>query len=506
MQTIKIIKRGLPIRIEPAAPVFDIVSRVATFERKINVVTGRGRRHRVDTETEELFKLCRDPATKQDYILTYDGILPRIAKAIKAEGFEIDAVELPVTIPKFEACYDHLDEITMRDAQMRMLRVVLEYERAQLDAATGTGKTFFVKVMCQCYPQADCRIVIAAPNLNLMYDYLDVLKPMFKRGEVGQCGDGVKQLKARIIVSTFDSLENIEPQDKAIVFVDEVDTCGTRLRLQLLSRFTQSRMYGLSGSTETRADGADLGIEALFGPVLARATYTEGVEAGYLADVETYFYMQNNEPCLLENDTARKRQMYWNNASRNETIAGICKYWDAELRKRNGTEPQILVLVDTAEHMFRLQRLLPDYTPIYSSISDSVMKRLHRDGILPRNFTILHPKEKRALMQQAKEGTLRKMIGISTSMGTGTDLVGLDVLVRGDGGQTERTNIQYRGRATRGSFGVYCDIADTGANETMRRKARKRFKSARDAGWKPRVIDLWNEHTEVIGNERRKRK
>ena len=494
---IKILRRGLGVRIEPADPVHHLVSDVASFDRVISVSAGRGRTRR-EYKHETLYKVVKDRATGAPYILTYAGILPRLAKALRADGFVLEATDLGTGMPDFEPQYDHLDEITLRDAQMRMLKVMLSSDRAQMEAPTGAGKTFLVRVMCQCYPQPDCRIVVAVPNRNLLHAYLDTLIPLFKRGEVGQVGDGRKDLKARIIVSTFDSLALVDPNDKYILFVDEVHETGTELRWAMLSRFVRSKMFGLSGSTECRADKADLAVESLFGPVVERSTYLEGVEQGYLADVETYFYLHSNQPCDLQNDVARRRKTVWANAARNQTIATVCKYWDAKLKERNGTEPQIVILVDTVEHMFHLKQLLPDYTLVYNTMSDSVFSRLMKQGLIPRGWRALKASERQQIRRDAEAGLVRKLMFIGTSGGTGIDFRNLDVLMRADAGQTERTNIQYRGRATRGEFGIYADIADTGPNETLRRKARKRFASAKKAGWKPKVIDLWNNHQEVL--------
>lgn len=65
----------------------------------------------------------------------------------------------------------------------------------------------------------------------------------------------------------------------------------------------------------------------------------------------------------------------------------------------------------------------------------------------------------------------------------------LDVFIRADGGSSAISNVQYRGRAARGTRGVYIDFLDVGDTREEAR-ARKRLRSARKDGWKPKVMDF----------------
>jgi hypothetical protein len=78
-------------------------------------------------------------------------------------------------------------------------------------------------------------------------------------------------------------------------------------------------------------------------------------------------------------------------------------------------------------------------------------------------------------------------------MGTGTDTKHLDVLVRADAQASAVANIQYRGWVMRGVRGVYLDALDAG-DERLAAAAAARLRSARRAGMRVRLVDLWNGH------------
>jgi superfamily II DNA or RNA helicase len=504
-EPIRIMAMGGVARIEPVDPVKGILDKHASFNRRVPLVAGRGRGRRFEFVRNVLFVVERDPSTGGEYALTYTGLLPELVEEMQHRGLTVESTVQPTGMKHHQPDFTwaHRQRVVLRDGQLRMLEAVIKYERAQLVGITALGKSYLIRVLVHCFPQPDCRIVIAAPSLSLMHAYLDELRPDFPIGEVGQLGGNRKETQARIVVSTFDSLENVDPARTNILFVDEAHECGTEDRTKLLSSFVRSRVYGFTASAKCRSDGADRAVEAIFGKPLTDVTYAEGVEEGYLPEVDCYFYRCMAQSPSSSNQTTRERLMIWRNRLRNATIAGICRYWEKRLFNENGTEPQIMVLVSTVEHMFYLRQELPDYTPIYSNMSPKLRERLVLTGVIRPEHRYPTTEQRMELMRQLVDGKLRKIIA-QIRTGTGTDTRHLDVLVRADGKSSEVGNIQYRGRVMRGKRGVcriYADVLDYGDHQ-LEMASRTRYRSARKIGLKPKVIELWEGHRQVAYAER----
>ena len=150
--------------------------------------------------------------------------------------------------------------------------------------------------------------------------------------------------------------------------------------------------------------------------------------------------------------------------------------------------PQILILTDTLEHVLRIRKMLPDYEIIYGSSDSDQIEEFKKKDLLPFEYVAPTSKQMKERIWTFEGGGLRRVIS-TTTLGTGVDLRHLDVMIRADGGSSEITNIQFRGRVTRGQSGVYCDIlAEGDDNESDRSLTRMR--SCKAANWKVRVEEL----------------
>jgi ERCC4-related helicase len=151
-------------------------------------------------------------------------------------------------------------------------------------------------------------------------------------------------------------------------------------------------------------------------------------------------------------------------------------------------------MVDTLEHALMLGMQLPEYQLVYASADKSKVDSWRRQGFVPESFRYYTPKEKRKVIKAIENGEIRKVIA-TTTLGTGVDMRNLDVFVRADGGSSEITNIQYRGRVARGSHGYYLDLYDFGDGRDDERGPResaayKRYRSCKKEGWDPEQVDM----------------
>jgi superfamily II DNA or RNA helicase len=427
---------------------------------------------------------------EEDTLLTYAGFLERVSALIKRAGAELQATE-PRPIPRFEPQWPRLAGVQLRGGQQRMLASIVACERGQYNGFTAMGKTYLIRNTLALYPQPECTIAVIAqqrPVVDAIYRDLCELYP----GEVGVFRAGRQEVN-RITVCTAKSCLKPGPQWVAechMVFYDEVHTAGAPDVSERLTQFKFARMYGFSASTECRTDGANLVVEGLFGPVRERVTMEEGLQEGYAAKVRAFFYKVPAAYSTRQQPAARKRETIWRNARRNRAIQRVARHWEQKLE-----DPQILIMVDTLEHALELGRLLPDYELIYSSADSGLVERYQRRGELPPLFRKYTPKQRMEMNQRIEEGSVKRAIS-TTTLGTGVDMRELDVFIRADGGSSEVSNIQFRGRVARGAFGYYLDFHDfgdglgTGSLGPRERAAVARRRSCAREGWAPELEDL----------------
>lgn len=416
----------------------------------------------------------------EDRLYTFAGFVTRIATLLRNHGHTVQFKEFEKR-PDFEPVLDNLSGIQLRKAQEDMLAVILSCERGQLNGLTAMGKTFLIKQICKLFPYPDCHIVICAQQRPIVDAIHRDLVEVFP-GEVGMCGNGANNPQ-RITVTTAKSLMKCHVEKTYMLLYDEVHTAGADGTSKDLMNFMWSKMYGFSASTECRSDKADKMVEALFGPVRCKITYDQGVEEGIVPEIDTHFYKVRLDPFQHKNPVVRKRTQIWNNPIWNDAVIDVAKHWEKELE-----DPQILILTDTLEHVLRLWQRMKDYTIIYATFDRKKLEKFMRLKLIPYDYKVPSPREMRDLIRSFEGGGLRKVIA-TTTLGTGVDLRHLDVMIRADAGASEISNIQFRGRVTRGQFGVYCDFLVDGDNNEEGR-SHLRLNSCKRANWKPKIEEL----------------
>jgi superfamily II DNA or RNA helicase len=417
----------------------------------------------------------------ENSIITFAGFLDRVYHLLKNDGHNPILSEVNPQ-ETFEPIFSAISGIELRGAQTNMLATACSCDRAQFNGVTGMGKSVLITQLCRLYPYSDFRIVICAQQRPVVASLYRAIHKYFPEHS-GQVGGG-KNDPNRITVSTAKSLLKIpDPAKVNLLMYDEVHTAAGRDVSEKLMNFVNARMYGLSASTECRTDKADKLIEAIFGPVRVTTDMQEGQIEGYIPPVEAYFYKVYVPSLQSGTPTQRRRDGIWENQPRNYAVTAIAKSWENTIE-----DPQILIMTNSLEHVLRLRNLLPDYDIIYASSSAKQLKKFKTAGIIDDSFEPLSDKMREKKIREFECGILRKVIS-TTTLGTGVDAPGLDVIIRADGGSSEISNIQFRGRVMRGATGIYCDIMDYG-DKSMEAKANKRLASAKSAGWPVKVREV----------------
>jgi superfamily II DNA or RNA helicase len=483
--TVTVRKMANILEVYPCGACVDLLGHHLTQGRRI-----RGEDNRYTVQREALYTY--DP--EQDVLRTYAGFLNRVVEFFERLGVSYQAVE-PVQIPRKDANLSALRNFPLRGGQMRMLASMLNYERGQYNGFTAMGKSHLIRGYVLAHPRSN--IAVMAQQKPVAFGLHRELCKLIGEEEVGMVGGGMNRPN-RVTVITAKSALKPGPQfinSLDTLLYDEVHTAGAPDISEKLVEYRVCRMFGFSASTECRSDGADLVVEGLFGPVRETVTMQEGRDEGYAADVKAYFYRCVAKQSMAFRDTDRIRETVWRNRIRNDLIARMARDWERRMEN-----PQILIMVATLEHACALGMLLPEYQIVYASADAKKLERLHRSKLIPPQFRRYTPTERQVMDVAIENGEVKRVIA-TTTLGTGVDLRHLDVFIRADGGSSEVSNIQFRGRVARGKKGIYLDVYDFGDGSPFEgdddekqgpreRAARKRMASCKKEGWEPEMVVL----------------
>jgi len=425
---------------------------------------------------------------QDDKFVCAAGFFSRIVACIKKVGFDYkfkDFRKNKLSPANFANLTSKMPNLEFRHRQDEVLALIDASDGGIIEAPTGYGKTFIASMLCCLYP-TDC-LAFISPGLDLIrstYTRLQQVVP----GQVGRISGSHNEVDSRVLLCSADSMHKL-PFDKVkLIIFDEVHTAATSARtVDLVSNYTDAKHIGFTASLNSRSDGADAVLEGIFGPVLTRISYAEAAEHGIVANINTAMVDVPPSvvaPIIPDNaaDVVRKRLAYWNNPYRNAIIASAVRRIPHVL---NNSDPQILVMVESVEHMFRLRQLLPEFEVVYASISDKVLDRLRYEGVVDQ-LEEMTVQRRQWLLGQFQTGQLKRVIA-NHCWKQGIDPIHLNAFVRADGGTSEINNIQLPGRLSRVTAdkkeGLLIDFNDQ-FNKWAARRAQKRLSAYKKLGYR----------------------
>jgi superfamily II DNA or RNA helicase len=382
-----------------------------------------------------------------------------------------------------EGCYDLNmfavnQHFTFRPRQQECLDVIANNPGGLIHAVTGFGKMAMIAMTCLMYSTAKIDIVTRrAPLVNKLSEYLTRYMPAV--GQVG--GSKIKNWKGpRLTVYTAASLHHSD-FDADILLCDEAHELMADKSAALLARYQKSRNYAFSASPDGRLDGADIRMTALFGRTIFHIPYPEAVALGLVVPIRvewTDVQLAHNPAAGLE-DVHRKRRGIWQNEARNRIIADRVMSF--------GPEEQVLVLVETVEHMVYLRKHLPGFTMVYGAMEDKDWVYYEKEGLLPDNTPCMTPALSEQMRVEFESGRLKKVISTS-KWKVGIDPVELVALVRADAAGSAVDDIQAPGRVSRThaaggkNVGIVVDFLDQ-FDRSLNGKAKTRHKHYAACEW-----------------------
>jgi len=414
-------------------------------------------------------------------VFTYAGNLFKLEQFMKMHKIEYSLeVKDTKNLMNLETDPTVFTKYSLRYGQKECLEAISKHERGIIEAPTGWGKSHLFGVICDYFPKSKVDIVV--PRIDSLLMIYKRLKNNFGEENVGLLYGEKVELNKRITVISINSLDKT-PFDKVnIVLADEIQNYATDKRLTLFSKYVTSRMYGFSADAKARLDNAFPALESLFGPIIFKLSYAQALQKSLVVPIIIKWipvYSGSSQIiATTEQFVRRKRIGLWNNTERNKKIA--------EIALSLPDDEQVLIIVETVEHLARLIELLPDFIPCYASMDYKRLKRRVRKDILERmEFLIKSVGGRKKLEEDFKNGAIKKAIATKV-WSESVDFPNLSILIRADGSASPNLDVQIPGRVSRIStgkqYGVIYDFIDL-FDKSFFKRSYTRYLNYKKMGW-----------------------
>jgi len=406
------------------------------------------------------------------------GMLRRVVKCLRDAGCEMTAID-----DRDRSRYFPEPDLSaageLREGQQEVLDAIIKSDVGMIVCSTGFGKSFIISALTMIYKKS--RFLIIAPGIAETENLYSRIAKL--TNDVSMLGGGSPgSLDARIIVSTSKSFHKVDMSKIDFVLFDEAHGCGNnKVSQTLLDNIRGSRIFGFTASPKGRSDKADMVMEALFGPPIIDFTYQDTQAMGNVTPIEVQLWdvpgeIPSSKSRFGNAMTQNRRRFYWNNAERNRLIKAIADSVPED--------EQVLVMVDTVEHLIRLGSTMPDFALICGDGNDLAAEAKARK--LPLTNRLGDTKEEyEKLVDEFRTGKLRRAIS-TFRWKQAVDFPELSVLIRGDGSKSAILATQVPGRLSRLSpgkeRGLLVDFIDR-FNPSAMRKSLARIREYKEKGW-----------------------
>lgn len=426
------------------------------------------------TEKKEIYWLSDDK--KSGYFTV--GMLKRVTRFLSEMGYKIEAEDCRDR-KRYFPTPDWSVVPELREGQEEVLKAIIKSDNGLIVCPTGFGKSFIITTLVMMYPTM--RFLIVAPGISEtrnLYDRITKLTDDVTLMNGAKRGNP----EARITVATSGSILKADLQNVDMFIYDEAHTCGNNLTTQnILNNLRGSRIFGFTATPKGRSDKSDMLIEALFGPPIVNFTYKDAQNMGNVTPITVQIWdtpgeIQSSRSPYGNAMTQNKRRFYWRNRDRNNLIAALALSVPSD--------EQVLIMVDTVEHLVILGHLLPEFSLICGIGNDPGEEAKGMRLKLTNNYA--KTKEDFIRMTQAfAKGDLKRVIS-TFCWKQAVDFPQLSVLIRADGSKSPILGSQIPGRMSRlckgKETGLLIDFADN-FNESAKRKAIARFREYKKNGW-----------------------
>jgi superfamily II DNA or RNA helicase len=411
-------------------------------------------------------------------LYTYTGMRPYFQQTFGDEARTYYELPTPKLIP-----WENKPEDEPRYYQLAAEKELLAnapFGPCGVEMGTGLGKSYIIEMLLKAL---GLPAVVMSPSVNIAKQIHRDLLQHFGSKRVGFFGDGKKQLGKLFTVGVAASLRNVEigtpaweQFSKASIFIaDESHMCPAETLQQVCFGLLANAPYRFFFSgTQMRADGKDLLLDAITGPIVYTMTVKEGVDQGFLA-------MPQFRMIWCDSNVRERGDLYHSDDANDMTRAHVIYNPEIIAKAAEVANKSVSLMgrptVIMVEEYEQLQQLIPHLRYDFRFAHGSLTKEAKK--FVPEKFWKDDPTD---LVDRFNAGEFPILIGTSCVI-TGTNFKRVKMIVNLRGGKSEVELRQITGRGTRRVPGKEdCVYVDFGIRNVpmLEKHAKERVKIYRE--------------------------
>ena len=329
----------------------------------------------------------------------------------------------------------------LRPYQQETVDLFLDKKHAAAEMATGLGKSYIILHLAKTL---GLKTIVMAPTTSIADQLYDDFTRFLGKKYVGRYYGGKKDSTKLFTVAIHASLARIQRDSPDYVALSSAQTfiadeshltpAATLREVCMGLASTAPYRFFLSG-TQLRADGSDLLLRGITGPILKRMTVADGVAQGYLAAPRFRIFPVISDDSYSTSDALRmtQRHFYYNQI----IIRKAAALANFAVTRMNH---QVLIAIEEIEQ-FRdiVPHLIAQYKFASGNITKENIKYVpeeHRNG------------DNTQIVADFNAGKFPILIGTS-AISMGTDIRPVKTIINLTGGKSEVQIRQLVGRGTR---------------------------------------------------------
>ncbi len=373
--------------------------------------------------------------TKDGRIITYSGLLGRVQKMLLETRFR----DLTVFPDSELVPYDNIPH-KMRYYQADAVEAMLKHKHAALSVCTGGGKSL---ILLNIAKELGLKTTIFCPSASIANQLHSDFLEAFGKRYVGLYGDGKKIFDKLFTVAIAKSLINIKKGTPAfealsaskVAIVDESHMVATETQKAIMLGLLKDAPYRFFlSATQFRADGADLLLEGITGPVVYDYPIQQAIKEGFLAaptfyiiEIEYGKQMTYQDPLKILNEAVYK------NRKLHEAAAKLANKY-LKMNKK------VMVMIDRVDQF----KLLMNHFNQRPGFAFGNLTTQQKKAI-PVEY---HKMKTEEVVKDFNSGIINLLVG-TTAISMGTDTRPVDVIINLQGGKSDVKFMQLIGRGTR---------------------------------------------------------
>lgn len=321
---------------------------------------------------------------------------------------------------------------------------------AGVEIGTGLGKSFIIQLLCREY---GVKTIVMTPSTSISEQLYRSFVHAFGKKRVGKFFDGKKESNKLITIANAQSLTKVTPgtphydnlSQVKMFIADESHQCPANTLASVCIGVGQAAPYRyFFSATQLRADGRDMMLEGITGPIVYKKTVLEGVNEDLLAKPIFRIVKTTSESKYQSSDANQmtRTHLYYNDNVNKK----IGKVVNASV---DAGRP-VLVLIEEVEQFAKLLPYLRHEVKFaHGPLGDNKAK-------VPAPYWECDISE---LVDDFNARKFPILVGTSC-ISTGTDIKAVKTLVFLQGGKSEVGVRQAIGRATRREGKTDCVVVD----------------------------------------------